>query len=136
MRIHSLAAVLGVLLMCPIGQALADVAPDHAEKMARGLKLFKGGVGKALKQHCLKCHGGEKTRGEFDLSTRELLLKGGSEGAAIVPGNGKASRLLKLISHTEEPNMPAKAEKLSSAVIEKIAVWIDTGAPYDKPLVT
>ena len=121
--------------MCPIGQALADVAPDHAEKMARGLKLFKGGVGKALKQHCLKCHGGEKTRGEFDLSTRESLLKGGSEGAAIVPGNGKASRLLKLISHTEEPNMPAKAEKLSSAVIEKIAVWIDTGAPYDKPLV-
>ena len=96
--------------MCPIGQALADVAPDHAEKMARGLKLFKGSVGKALKQHCLKCHGGEKTRGEFDLSTRESLLKGGSEGAAIVPGIGKASRLLKLISHTEEPNMPAKAD--------------------------
>ncbi|MBC8243134.1 MAG: DUF1549 domain-containing protein, partial [Verrucomicrobia bacterium] len=135
MRIHSLTAVLGVLLMCPLGQALADVAPDHAEKMANGLKLFKNGVSRTLKQHCVKCHGGEKTRGEFDLTTREALLKGGSEGVAIVPGNAKASRLLKLISHAEEPNMPAKAEKLAAADIEKLAAWIDTGAPYDKPLV-
>ena len=98
----------------PLGRALADVAPDHAEKMARGLKLFKNGVGQMLKQHCVKCHGGEKTRGDFDLTTREALLKGGSEGTAIVPGNANASRLLELVSHKEKPFMPAKAEKLPS----------------------
>ncbi|MGB1744806.1 MAG: DUF1549 domain-containing protein, partial [Limisphaerales bacterium] len=124
-----------VLLTLPLGRALADVAPDHAEKMARGLKLFKNGVGQMLKQHCVKCHGGEKTRGDFDLTTREALLKGGSEGAAIVPGNANASRLLKLVSHAEKPFMPAKAEKLPPAMVENIAAWINTGAPYDKPLV-
>ena len=94
MPIRFTVAFLGALLMFPLGQALADVAPDHAEKMASGLKLFKNGVSRTLKQHCVKCHGGEKTRGEFDLTTREALLKGGSEGAAILPGNAKASRLL------------------------------------------
>tara|TARA_Y100001978_G_scaffold174790_1_gene166630 strand:- start:106 stop:696 length:591 start_codon:yes stop_codon:yes gene_type:complete len=135
MPIRFSTAVCAVLLTLPFGQALAYVAPDHAEKMARGLKLFKNGVGQMLKQHCVKCHGGEKTRGDFDLTTREALLKGGSEGAAIVPGNANASRLLKLVSHAEKPFMPAKAEKLLPAMVENIAAWINTGAPYDKPLV-
>ena len=31
--------------------------------------------------------------------------------------------------------MPAKAEKLPPEIVGKFASWIDTGAPYDKPLV-
>ena len=31
--------------------------------------------------------------------------------------------------------MPAKAKKLPPAMVENIAAWINTGAPYDKPLV-
>ncbi len=135
MPIRFSATVFSVLLNLSLAQALADVTPDHAEKMVRGHKLFKSGVGQALKQYCVKCHGGEKTRGDLDLTTREALLKGSVEGAAIVPGNAKASRLLKLISHAEKPFMPAKAEKLSAEIVGKIAAWIDTGAPYDKPLV-
>ena len=88
MPIRFSTAVCAVLLTLPLGRALADVAPDHAEKMARGLKLFKNGVGQMLKQHCVKCHGGEKTRGDFDITTREALLKGGSEGAARLPIGG------------------------------------------------
>ncbi|MEE2947814.1 MAG: PSD1 and planctomycete cytochrome C domain-containing protein [Verrucomicrobiota bacterium] len=135
MSIRFSATFFSVLLTLSFGQALADVAPDHAKKMARGLKLFKSGVGQAIKQHCVRCHGGEKTRGHLDLTTREALLKGTREGAVIVPGNAKASRLLKLISHAEKPFMPAKAEKLPPEIVAKIASWIDTGAPYDKPLV-
>ncbi|MCH2608396.1 MAG: hypothetical protein MKZ92_07665, partial [Pedosphaera sp.] len=120
MPIRFSTAVCAVLLTLPLGRALADVAPDHAEKMARGLKLFKTGVGQMLKQHCVKCHGGEKTRGDFDLTTREALLKGGSEGTAIVPGNANASRLLELVSLAEKPFMTAKAEKLPPAMGENI----------------
>ena len=45
MPIRFSTAVCAVLLTLPLGRALADVAPDHAEKMAGGLKLFKNGVG-------------------------------------------------------------------------------------------
>ena len=59
----------------------ADELPaDHAAQMAHSMELFKADVRGLLVQNCLKCHGGEKTKGEFDLSTREGLLKGGEQG--------------------------------------------------------
>ena len=97
--------------------------------MAKGLAIFKSDVRAALKQHCVKCHGGDKTRGDFDLTTRAALLKGGDEGVSVIPGKSKQSRLLKLIAHEEKPFMPAKKPKLPSSVIAKIAQWIDLGAP-------
>ena len=75
------------------------------------------------------------TRGELDITTRNLLLKGGSEGPAVMPGSAKTSRLFKLISHTEKPHMPAKGGKLPAGLIAKFAEWIDMCAPYGKTLV-
>src|SRR5262245_59287185 len=66
--------------------AAEPVDAEHAAKMAAGLDLFKSTVRTVLTGRCLLCHGGEKTESEFDLSTREKLLVGGAEGAAIVPG--------------------------------------------------
>ena len=103
--------------------------------MAKGLAIFKSDVRAALKQHCVKCHGGDKTRGDLDLTTRAGLLKGGDEGVSVVPGKAKDSLLVKLIKHAEKPYMPAKKPKLPSSLIEKIVQWIDFGAPYDKPLI-
>ena len=130
----SLAPLIGLMAILSFCQLQAEVATDHAEKMARGLKLFRSDVGQVLKQHCVKCHGGNKTRGEFDLTTREGMLKGGNDGIVVIPGKSETSRLMKLILHDEKPFMPAKHEKLPLALIEKIAAWIDSGAPYDKPL--
>src|SRR5213079_765250 len=44
-------------------------------------------------------------------------------------------RLIRLVSHSEEPHMPSKAPKLSEEKIARIAAWIDAGAPYDKALI-
>ena len=113
----------------------AVVPPDHAEKMTKGIEIFKGGVRGILTESCLKCHGGEKTKGDFDLTTRELLLKGGADGVSVVPGKSSESRFFKLLAHTEEPYMPKKLDKLPAAALAQIAAWIDSGAPYDKPLI-
>jgi mono/diheme cytochrome c family protein len=112
----------------------AAVPPDHAERMTRGLAAFQSEVRPLLVENCLNCHGGEKTRGGFDLSTREGLLKGGDDGVTVVPFASRESRLLRLVRHAEEPNMPDKKPKLPEAAINRIAAWIDDGAPYDKPL--
>lgn len=108
---------------------------DHAERMAKGLVMFEQNIAAVLKQHCLKCHGGEKTRGDFDLATREGLLKGGESGLAVVPFYPEESPLYKLIAHLDEPRMPAEGAKLPDDVIAKIKTWIEHGAPYDKPLI-
>jgi len=112
-----------------------NIPADHAQQMARGLELFKGGVSTLLSDKCVKCHGGEKTKGDFDLTTRAGLLAGGAEGVAVVAGKSKESKLLRLIAHTEEPHMPKKEPALSASEVAKIAAWIDAGAPYGQPLV-
>ncbi|MBX9789346.1 MAG: PSD1 and planctomycete cytochrome C domain-containing protein [Pirellulales bacterium] len=119
----------------PSGAASADLDPNHAEKMARGLEVFRGQVRSTLKEHCVKCHGGQRIESEFDLTDRDRLLKGGALGAAIVPGKSAESLLYRLVAHQDEPHMPHEADKLPVAAIEQIAAWIDLGAPYDEPLV-
>ena len=111
------------------------VDPDHAAKMAKGTELFKSHVRGMLQAKCVKCHSGERIEGEFDMGTRESLLKGGGRGAAVVPGDHKKSLLWQLTAHQKEPHMPHERPKLADADIAKIAEWIDLGAPYDKPFV-
>lgn len=127
---------LGASLHFTASFAAAPPLPaDHAERMTRGLATFSQHIRPVLVKSCLSCHGGEKTKGGLDLATREDLLKGGTEGAAIVPFSSSSSRLLKLIRHAEEPHMPEKAEKLSAEIIARFASWLDDGAPYEGPLI-
>jgi hypothetical protein len=132
-----LLAGLGAILLATTaaGQQAVKVPPDHAERMVKGQELFRKHVRQLLMERCLKCHGGEKTRADLDLTTRAGLLKGGDNGPAIVPYSAKTSRLYKLISHLEDPHMPAKEAKLPEAQIAQVAAWIDLGAPYDRPLI-
>ena len=115
--------------------AAPKVSEKHAAQMAKGLALFKSDVRMLLKQHCVKCHGGDKIRGDLDLTTRAGLLKGGGEGPSVIPGKADESFLMTVLRHEEEPFMPAKADKLSPDALKKIADWINLGAPYDQPLV-
>ncbi len=134
-----------VALLACTHLALADDTPkpkpqisaDHAAQMAKGLALFKGdkGVRAILSEHCVKCHGGESTKAEFDLTSREALLKDHGDGPAVVVGKSTESRLQQYLTHELKPGMPYKAKKLPRDAIDKVAAWIDAGAPYDEPLV-
>ena len=110
--------------------ASEPVSPEHAKRIKLGLELFKKDVRPALLKHCLDCHGGKSVKSDFDLSTRERLMKSGA-----VDKTAADSHLMALISHTETPHMPFKKPKLSQKTITAIGKWIDLGAPYDKPLV-
>ena len=55
-------------------------------------------------------------------------MRGGTHGAAVVPGNAKTSLLYKMITHEQEPAMPFKAAKLSREAIALVELWINLGA--------
>jgi mono/diheme cytochrome c family protein len=115
--------------------AAADLPADHAARMTRGLETFQKTVRPLLLEHCLPCHGGEKTKGELNLVTREGMLQGGVDGVVIVPFKAAESRLLRLVRHDEEPPMPDKKPKLPTASLSALESWINDGAPYDEPLI-
>jgi len=87
-----------------------------------------------LEQHCVPCHGGEKTKAGFDLTTHAALLRGGESGAAVVLGRPEVSLFHRMITHEEEPGMPHKKDKLAEAEIAIIAAWIRDGAIYTREL--
>ncbi len=115
--------------------AAKPLPADHAQRMERGLVQFQKEVAGILKTHCVKCHGGEKSFGDFDLATREGLLKGGGSGPAVVPFHPEESLLYKLVTHADEPKMPEEGPKLSDAKLALLKSWIENGAPYDQPLI-
>jgi mono/diheme cytochrome c family protein len=142
LNVPVLARVLPVILVASlalcqaVGQTSAPKVPaDHAERMAKGQELFTKHVRKILSERCLQCHGGDKIKGDFDLSSRESLLRGAGEIKVVIPYHARDSRLVKLIAHQDDPKMPYKQAKLADAEITHIKNWIELGAPYDKPLV-
>jgi hypothetical protein len=132
--------------LVPVGLLLAPVAarpqandrpldPDHVAKITKGTELFKASVRGVLEAKCVKCHSGERVEGEFDMGTREGLLRGGGRGPGVVPGDHAKSLLYQLAAHLKEPHMPDNRPKLADADLAKVAEWIDLGAPYDRPFV-
>ena len=108
---------------------------DHAKNMTMSKELFRNEIKTLFDSQCLKCHGGDKTKSSFDLSSRQGLIAGGDQGIAVIPGNAKESPLINYLRHSEEPFMPPKEDKMQESSIKLIEKWIDLGAAYDSPLV-
>src|SRR6185295_10104573 len=63
---------------------------------------------------CIKCHGRGRDKGDFQIDSRETLLKGGGSGPAIVVGKSVESYLIELVMGFDPDNvMPKKGTKLS-----------------------
>ena len=104
--------------------AQTDPAPNTpAFYTQRVLPIFK--------DNCYHCHGGMFHRGGLSMSSRAGMLKGGHDGAVIVPGNAEQSLLIKLIRHegpVDDPMpMPPKS-KISDADIAVVTQWVQAGA--------
>ncbi|NNM30416.1 MAG: hypothetical protein HKO57_12920, partial [Akkermansiaceae bacterium] len=80
-----------------------------------------------FEQACTNCHNPDKKKGDLDLTSYPGTMAGGSSGKIAVPGDGGGSRLYSLITHTEEPVMPPKGDKLEKKQADVIRAWIDGG---------
>ena len=67
----------------------------------------------------------------LDLRTREALLKGGTRGGSIVPGDAAASLLYQAVLQTGGLKMPMSGEPLSPQDAETLKTWINEGAPWE-----
>lgn len=106
------------------------------EKITKGEKLFSLKLKPLFASKCMSCHGDEpqKIRSEFDMRSRQSMLRGGEIFAkeALIPGQGQKSYLYLLGTRVEEGlEMPPKeADKLTKQQTVWIRDWIDAGAPW------
>lgn len=97
-----------------------------------GPAYFEKNIRPVLVRQCLSCHSAQSqpVMGNLRLDTRELALKGGTRGAAIVPGNPNESLLLKAVLHTAGPLKMPPGPKMKDADAVLLAEWIRMGAPW------
>jgi mono/diheme cytochrome c family protein len=92
---------------------------------------FKRDVEPIFAQACYQCHGAKKALGQLRLDVKSLAMKGGISGPSILPGNGKASRLMqRILGEGDEIRMPMGGDPLKPEQIELIRKWIDEGAHW------
>src|SRR3954471_11345440 len=104
---------------------LLPLLVQAAEKDA----LFREKVAPALTAKCIKCHNPGNAKGKLDLSTRELMLKGGKEGDTLIPGKPDDSAVWSrsVPREGEKPEMPKKGDPLTSEEAAALREWIAAG---------
>jgi hypothetical protein len=93
---------------------------------------FEKEVKPILANHCYKCHGEKKQKGDLRLDSPALILKGGDSGEPIfLAGQSAQSHLIKLVSRVDPDDaMPpeGKGDPLNEVQVETLRNWIDEGA--------
>jgi hypothetical protein len=128
--------VTSVVLAVVGAVALRAVPGAQQAPPARTTVAFATDVQPILEKHCLSCHNSAMRMARFDLSTRESALRGGTQGADIVPGDAERSRLYRRIAGLETPAMPAQGSPLDAEEIAAIKHWIDQGAVWESSSLT
>lgn len=108
-----------------------DVAPAAlAEKQA-----FEHVVKPVLDKYCVSCHGPEKAKAALRLDSLQAALKGGDNGAGIVPGKPPESSLIQRITlpPDHEDHMPPEGKPQPSADdVALLKWWVEAGTPGKK----
>ncbi|MFM7249113.1 MAG: DUF1553 domain-containing protein [Planctomycetaceae bacterium] len=118
-----LRAALAVVI---VAAATADGAASEPER------FFEEKVRPLLANRCQGCHGERVAENGLRLDHRPGLLRGGSGGPVIVPGDAGASRILAVVRRTAEPAMPPD-EPLAPDEVAILETWIAAGAPWSGP---
>jgi WD40 repeat protein len=113
---------LWIALACHAGRAAAEDAQPAAKI------TYDEHVRPIFREHCFTCHNQDTKKSDLSLATFASLMQGGSTGQVVEPGDAESSRLWRLVSHLEEPNMPPKQDQLAAAKLATIKSWIAGGA--------
>ncbi len=97
-------------------------APTPTPGPSVGSPTYEANIAPILAAKCTTCHDPTVMAGGMDLTTFAGLMKGGKDGAVIVPGNSSGSLLIKIQSSQHFAN-------LSASELQVVSAWIDAGAP-------
>jgi hypothetical protein len=102
---------------------LLAFASAHSACGADAAALWSSKVQPIIDANCVKCHGLIQQKSGLELDTPDAVMKGGHEGAVVVPGKPQKSRLYLYLASDSDPHMPPK-KQLTDAQREAVREWI------------
>ena len=117
-------------LFRPLSVAIAALLAIASAQQPESYEHFERHVRPLLVEKCYACHSAETmAMGELRLDSKDAVLRGGSRGTALVPGDPASSLLIRAVSYASiELQMPPTG-KLSEQEIAHLTAWVEMGAP-------
>ena len=105
---------------------------SHSARADERDDFFEAKIRPVLVRTCFRCHGDAKTGGALRIDSREMLLKGGESGPAIVPGKPEESLLIKAIQRQADVSAmpPEKDKALRADQVAAFVTWVKAGAVW------
>jgi uncharacterized membrane protein len=115
---------------------LAPVTPEKQRPLVplNEAILYTHVVEPILEDKCMSCHNNQKAKGELVMETKELLLKGGKDGAlwdTAAPDLGLMMKRIHLPEDQKKHMPPAGKPQLTDEEIDILTRWIRKGASFD-----
>ena len=110
---------------------LRAFVPSSSGGVANPDSYYARHIASVFEAKCVACHGAGSAKADLRLDSFNNVMRGGKDGAVIVPGKPEASMLLARVTLSPgEPHfMPAEGRTpLTSAEISGIRAWIRAGA--------
>ena len=122
-----------VVSATPAPTAPETKGPDPKDPEAN---FYDARIQPIFNRTCTACHGTEKKKGDYQMHTYELVLKGGKDaGAGVVPGKPDESSIVKrmCLPADDDDHMPPKDKKQPEGKeIGLVKWWIGQGADRTK----
>jgi hypothetical protein len=116
--------------------AFGKMTPEQIQSLpppASRTVVFSKDIKLIFDSSCIKCHGRGRTKGGFQLDTRDTVLKGGDSGPSVALGRSEDSLLIELVAGVDPDNvMPKKGSRLTPEQVGLLRAWIDQRMPWDK----
>lgn len=128
---------LALSLLVGFAVAAADAKVDVSKLPPAAKKAgvtFAKDIAPLLEKSCVQCHSGDRPKGRYNMSTREGVIKGGSEVEAVKVGKSAESPIVHftadLVEDFQMPPVPKRNEfpALTKEQIGLLRAWIDQGA--------
>ncbi len=116
------------LFLLVTGAAVSETKPAAIDKPD-----FDQHIKPLLEAACVHCHSAKEHKGDLQLTSLDEAIKGGENGAALVPGNSAKSKLYTttVLAADDDDVMPPKKEGLlAKEQSELLMKWIDQGASW------
>lgn len=121
----------------PVRRILGAEPAKPAAKATDEQFVYADIVAPILERRCVSCHKEGKSKGKLRMDTIEMLVKGGSEGPALVAGKSADSLLIQRIELPldDDEHMPPDGKpEVEAHELAVLKWWIDNGADSNKKL--
>ena len=115
-----------VFSLLAIGGVLRAQAPDAASA-----DFFESRIRPILANNCYSCHT-DSQLGGLRLDSAEAMVKGGSRGPAVTPGDPDKSLLILAVRQTDSSLKMFMGGKLKDSEIADLTAWVKAGAVWPK----